>query len=79
MFSCRCETYPIDFISLSKTSRCKAIRYTYCDKLFVLNGNKRTIRHEFHKGMKPNWYNGNMVLENTDTIFPLYWLAFTPL
>ena len=24
MFSCRCENYPIDFISLSKTLRCES-------------------------------------------------------
>ena len=24
VFSCRCETYPIDFISLSKTLRCES-------------------------------------------------------
>ena len=43
----------------------KAIRYKNRDELFVLNGNKRTIRYEFHNGMKPNRDNGNMVIKIT--------------
>ena len=39
----------------------KAIRYKNRAELFVLNGNKRPIRYEFHNGVKPNWYNGNIV------------------
>ena len=39
----------------------KAIRYKNRAELFVLNGNKRPIRYEFHNGVKPNRYNGNMV------------------
>ena len=40
----------------------KAIRYKNRAELFVLNGNKRSIRYEFHNGVKPNRYNRNMVL-----------------
>ena len=40
----------------------KAIRYENRAELFVLNGNKEHIRYEFHNGVKPNQYNGNMVL-----------------
>ena len=40
----------------------KAIQYENRAELFVLNGNKRSIRYEFHNGAKPNPYNGNMVL-----------------
>ena len=43
----------------------KAIRYENRVELFVLNGNKRPIQYEFHNGMKPNQYNGNMVLAAT--------------
>ena len=39
----------------------KAIRYKYHPELFVLNGSKRPIRYKFQNGVKPNWYNGNMV------------------
>ena len=47
----------------------KAIRYKNRAELFVLNGNKRPIRYEFHNGMKPNWYNGNMVIETSHLIY----------
>ena len=40
----------------------KAIRYENRAELFVLNGNKEPIRYEFHNGVKPNQYNGSMVL-----------------
>ena len=40
----------------------KAIRYKNRDELFVLNGNKRPIRYEFHSGVKPNLFNGNMLI-----------------
>ena len=39
----------------------KAIQYKNCAELFVLNGNKRPIRYEFHNSVKPNRHNGNMV------------------
>ena len=38
----------------------KVIQYKNRVKLFVLNGNKRTIRYEAHNGLKPNRYNGNI-------------------
>ena len=50
----------------------KAIRYKSRAELFVLNGNKRPIRYEFHNGVKPNWYNGNMVF-----IFELWYYHCT--
>ena len=40
----------------------KAIRYENRAKLFVLNGNKRPMRYEFHNDVKSNQYNGNIVL-----------------
>ena len=40
----------------------KAIRYENRAELFVLNGNKKSIRYEFHNVVKANQYNGNMVL-----------------
>ena len=39
----------------------KVIRCENHAKLFVLNGNKRPIPYEFHNGVKPNRYDGNMV------------------
>ena len=62
VFSCRCETYPIDFVSLPKRCVVKDVRYKNRAELFILNGNKRPIRYEFHNGVKSNRYNGNMVL-----------------
>ena len=59
--SCRCETYPIDFISLSKTLGCQSYRCKNRVELLVLNGNKRPIRFEFHNGVKPTRNNGNIV------------------
>ena len=50
----------------------KFIRYKNCAKLFVLNGNKRPIRYEFHNGINHNRYNGNMVLQNIDEQLLLY-------
>ena len=47
----------------------KAIRYKNRAELFVLNGNKRPIRYEFHNGVKPNRYNGNVV--QTENILQL--------
>ena len=42
----------------------KTIRYENRAELSVLNGNKRPIYpYEFHNGVKPNRYNGNMVLD----------------
>ena len=40
----------------------KAIWYENRAELFVLNGSKWSIPYEFHNGVKPNWYNGNMVI-----------------
>ena len=39
----------------------KAIQYKNRAELFVLNGNKRPIRYEFHNGVTPNRFNGDMV------------------
>ena len=61
MLSCCCETYPIDFLSLSKALRCKTIGQKNRAELFVLNENKETIRYEFHNGVKANLCNGNLV------------------
>ena len=47
-YTSACKTYRIDFISLSKALRLKAIRYKNRAKLFVLNGNKKPIQYEFH-------------------------------
>ena len=62
VFSCRCETCPIDFISFSKSLRLKAVRYKNRAELFVLNGNKRPIRYEFQNDVKSKQYNGNIVI-----------------
>ena len=69
MFSCRCETYPIDFIYFQKHCVVKVIRYENCTELFVSNGKKKPIRYEFHNGMKPNRYNENKgYISNRKTI-----------
>ena len=61
VFSCCCETYPIDFMQFSKALLCESYSITNCTELFVFNGNERLTRYEFHNGVKPNGYNGNMV------------------
>ena len=61
VFSCHCETYPIDFISLSKSLRYESYRHKNRAELFALNGSKRPIRYEFQNGVKPNRYKGNIV------------------
>ena len=38
----------------------KATPYENRAELFILNGNNRPIRYEFHDGVKSNRYNGNM-------------------
>ena len=39
----------------------KAIQCENRAELFVLNGNKRTIRYEFHNDAKHSQYHGNIV------------------
>ena len=60
VFSCRCRFYAtfksVALWKLSDKNRAK---------LFVLNGNKRLIRYEFHNVVKPNRCNGNMVQVTT--------------
>ena len=55
---------PVRQILYHFQKRCvvKTIRYKNRAELFVLNGNKRPIQYEFHNGVKPKQYNGNMVL-----------------
>ena len=69
MFSCRCETYLIDFISLPKALSLSDIKIV---PNYLFNGNKKPIRYEFHNGIKPNRYNGNMALQNIDEQLLLY-------
>ena len=54
---------PIRQISYHFQKRClvKAIRHENRAELSALNGNKMPIRYEFHNGVKPIQYNGNMV------------------
>ena len=60
--SCRCETYPIVFISFLKVLCCEAIQYKNRAELFVVNRSKSPIRYKFHNSVKPKAYNENMVL-----------------
>ena len=41
----------------------KPIQYKNRTELFVLNGNKKPIRYEFHNGVKSNRYNANMIAD----------------
>ena len=65
---------PIRQILYHFQKRCivEAIRYENRAEMFVLNGNKRPILYDFHYGVKPSWYNGNLV----NTMFPLYRIGF---
>ena len=60
--SCRCETYPIVFISFLKVLCCEAIQYKNRPELFVVNRSKSPIRYKFHNSVKPKAYNENMLL-----------------
>ena len=60
--SCRCETYPIVFISFLKVLCCEAIQYKNRAELFVVNRSKSPIRYKFHNSVKPKVYNENMLL-----------------
>ena len=54
---------PIWYILYQFQKHCvvKAIRYEISAELFILNGNKRSIRYEFHNSIEPNrhWKHGN--------------------
>ena len=83
--TCRCETYPKDFISISEGLHCE--NYSIWKlRRNVLNGNKRPIRYEFYNGVKSKRFNGNMVynsIKSTIECVPktlsyhLYFLPFS--
>ena len=83
--TCRCETYPIDFISLSEGLHCESYSiWKLCRN--VLNGNKRPIRYELYNGLKSKRFNENMVynsIKSTIECVPktlsyhLYFLPFS--
>ena len=58
-----------DFYIFSYNDELRKIYRNFIEKFLLyytsLNGNKKPIRYEFHDGVKPNWYNGNMVWNMT--------------